>query len=211
MDSTSLKRAGIMYKGFHLTQGWLLGFLKCRVVFHLLDGVTASHERGSPRRFQIFVVLLNEITFIIHNFKIPKGCCQEALIHIYTWRLCQEYCFWLQTWRNGFMFYSPGKQINLYLSNFFRKQVLFYNFDILTAAAVKEKLQKFDLILLLVKMKIVVTLLCRSFFQWQVLDTADFFQWVFLFWVLYSALQFCLLWLHFMILRASLITVWIIL
>lgn len=60
--------------------------MKHRVVFHLLNGVTASHESeawADPRFLLLFFFFLDGILFIIHHFKHAKSCSQEVLIYIY--------------------------------------------------------------------------------------------------------------------------------
>ena len=60
--------------------------MKCRVVFHLLNRVTASHESeawADSRFLLLLLFFLDEILFIIHHFKHAKSCSQKVLIYIY--------------------------------------------------------------------------------------------------------------------------------
>ena len=57
--------------------------MKCRVVFHLLNGVTASHESEAWADSRLLFVFLDEILFIIHHFKHAKSFSQEVLIYVY--------------------------------------------------------------------------------------------------------------------------------
>ena len=58
--------------------------MKCRVVFHLLNGVTASHESEAwaDSRLLLFF-FLDDLLFIIHHFKHAKSFSQEMLIYVY--------------------------------------------------------------------------------------------------------------------------------